>query len=66
MESITERLKKIDQRIEHVKGTYEAILAIHTQVDRKKRSLETEMKILKDQRDLILNGQLNFDADMGF
>lgn len=66
MRSITDRIKEIDQRIEHVKGTYEAILAIHSQVDRKKRSLETEMKILKDQRENVLQGQLPFDDEMGF
>lgn len=66
MKSITDRIKEIEERITHVKGTYEAILQIHTQVDRKKRSLETELKILADQKEMVMQGQLPFDPDMGF
>ncbi len=66
MKSITDRVKEIDYRIQHVKGTYEAILAIHSQVDRKKRSLEVDLKILEDERLKIIQGQLPLQDDMCF
>jgi hypothetical protein len=66
MKSITERVKEIDMRISAVKGTLDSILAIWNQVDRKKQSLIVDLKVLNDQRDKILQGQLNLDDDLSF
>ncbi len=60
------RLKEIEAKITTVKATYSEILAIYNQVHRKKLSLELEVKILEDQKMDLLQGQLNFDPEMGF
>lgn len=62
MKSIAIRVKEVDQRIAAVKGTYESILAIWNQVDRKKQSLQADLKFLNDERDKILQGQLNIEG----
>ena len=61
MQSTVEKVKEIDLKISHLKSTYESILQIHTQVDRKKRSLETDIKILEEERIRAIEGQMDFD-----
>jgi len=60
------KLAEIDTKIITVKSTYAEILAIYHQVHRKKLSLELDLKILEDTKMDLLQGQLNFDPNMGF
>jgi hypothetical protein len=61
-----DKLKEVELKLKMVRNTYENILPIHSAIDRKKRLLELDIKILEDEKFDLINGQLNFDEDMGF
>lgn len=57
------RIEEIEENLKHLRHTYENLLPIHSVVDRKKRNLELEIKVLDDERIKLSQGQLIFDPN---
>lgn len=57
------RLKDIEDRLGRARQTLEGILPIHTQVDRKVRSLAQEIEQLEAERMKLLQGQFVMSFD---
>lgn len=54
-------IKRIESRIEHLKGTYNALFPIWNVTDRKIKMIKAEIDKLEEKRALLNQGQLNFD-----
>lgn len=61
-----QRLKEIDDRLMHLKHTLEGIVPIWIQVDRRKKTLELEIKVLEEKRIELSQGQIEFGFDLDF
>lgn len=59
----TDKIKEIDHKMLTVKHSLEGILQIFNTVDRKRKSLETQLHILEQERQKLSQGQLFFDYD---
>ena len=57
------KIKEIDEKIRGVRSLLEGILPIYHQVDRKKKSLETQIHILENEKVRLSQGQMLFDLD---
>lgn len=59
------KLKEIEERLAKTRHTLEGIIPIWNQVDRRKRQLELDIKLMEDERLKLLNGQtvMRFDLD---
>jgi hypothetical protein len=60
------KLRELDAKLNTVKATYSEILIIYNQVHRKKLMLELDIKIIEQSKMDLLQGQLDFDKDLGF
>ncbi len=56
------KLKAIQKRLETLDETLETVSTIFHMVNKKKLNIELEIKLLTDERDDILRGQLIFDV----
>ncbi len=60
------KIKEVESKLDTIKSTYSCILAIWNQVDRKRLSLATDIKILEDELLKLRQGQLIMDFDPGY
>jgi hypothetical protein len=56
-----ETLEKIESKISLARNALENIFPIWNAIDRKRRDLEAQIKILCDERDALRQGQMNFN-----
>ena len=61
-----ERLKEIEDKLLTIKHTYEELLPVWNIVDRKKQTLELQIKLLRDEREKINSGQMLLSFDEKF
>lgn len=54
-------IKRIESRIEHLKGTYHALFPIWNVTDRKIKLIKQEIESLEEKKALLSQGQLNFN-----
>ena len=52
------RLESIETRLTKCKHLLEAIMPVHIQVDRRRKSLELQINQLEEERTKLLHGQL--------
>lgn len=56
-------LTEITEKLKTLKWAYENFLPIYHQVDRKRLSLDLEIKVLEDEKQKLQQGQMLFSAD---
>lgn len=57
------RLAQIEDRLKRARSSLEGLLPIWSQVDRKVKTLDSEIKALEDERLKIVQGQTAFAFD---
>jgi hypothetical protein len=63
MSKESKALKEIDEKLKTLKWAFENFMPIYHQVDRKRRSLDLEIKVLEDEKQKLQQGQMLFNAE---
>jgi hypothetical protein len=60
------KLSELEAKLLIIRGVYENLLPIFSSIDRKKKMLELDIKMIEDRMAELKDNQLGFDAELGF